>query len=449
MTSLYVVLIYASFLVVGFTAPFVFTLGYLWVDVFYPQFLTPLLASVPVSLIMAVAAGVSYFLADRRAAPRFTAHGLLTICFALWCTLSLTWAVAPVQAWAKWDWAFKSLMFSAFLPYVLRTRVQIEAFLQVLLFAMTLHMLPLGIKNMLSGSSYGRNLGIENANILLLESSTLAAASISMIPLVLFLRKHTLLLPKSKITDAMYFFLIGVAVLCAIGTYARTALIGFIVVGAFLWLQSKRKVLFTVCVVVLALGFGYTASKSWEARIDTTTSYNTDTSALGRILVWKWTLGFVASNPLGGGFNAFYIDTIEFPPVDGAAPVIIHGKAFHNIYIEVLGEQGFPGLAMFVAIQLLSLFYLRTIRRRTRDRPEQLWCYDLAGALMTSLLVLLACGNFVGIGYQSIIWYALVMPVCLYGYIRQVERLDAGNLAPQRAVPQRPSGLVAMPRPAR
>jgi len=38
--DLYIALIYAAFFVIGPTTPFVFTLGYLWVDTFYPQYVS-------------------------------------------------------------------------------------------------------------------------------------------------------------------------------------------------------------------------------------------------------------------------------------------------------------------------------------------------------------------------------------------------------------------------
>ncbi len=52
------------------------------------------------------------------------------------------------------------------------------------------------------------------------------------------------------------------------------------------------------------------------------------------------TLNYVSEHPLGGGFQSFLIDRIEFPATNGETPLVIYGKAFHNSYIEVLGEQG-------------------------------------------------------------------------------------------------------------
>src|SRR6266702_8001813 len=128
--SLYITLIFASFLVGGVVAPFVFALGYLWVDTFNPQFVAySLLTSVPVSLIMAVGAICSYALLDWRSLPRLTLATLLTVMLAFWVTLTTTWAVSPIAAWEKWDWAFKTIVFSALLPLFFRSRVQIDAFI--------------------------------------------------------------------------------------------------------------------------------------------------------------------------------------------------------------------------------------------------------------------------------------------------------------------------------
>jgi putative inorganic carbon (HCO3(-)) transporter len=445
--DLYVALIYAAFFVVGATTPFVLTLGYLWVDTFYPQYVSPLVGQLPASFVMAIAAIGSYFVLDRRLPPRFSFHTALTLAFAAWITLTGTWAERPDSAWEKWDWVFKVVMFAAFLTLVLRSRVQIEAFLQVFLFAAVLHMMAIGTKTVLSGSGYGRQLGVIGGNSGLVESSYLAAVSIALIPIILFLRSHSILIPKSRLRDLGYLGLIGVAVFAAMGTYARTALVGFAVVGVFLWLQSRQKILFTVCAVAVAIGVVAMTADSWDQRIATTADYESEGSALGRILVWKWTLGYVAENPFGGGFNSYMINSIEFPAANGETPLVIHGKAFHNMFIEVLGEHGYLGLAMYLTLMLMSLWYMWTVIRRTRGQAHLLWVHDLAGALMTSLLTIMACGCFVGIAFQALVWYLMTLPVCLNAYLQRVEQLERGaeQPPPWAARPIRP----AMPAAAR
>ena len=317
---------------------------------------------------MGLAVIFGYLVLDRRSPPRVSIHTALTLLFAAWCTLSISWAELPDQAWTKWDWAFKTMVFSAFLTFVLRSRVQMEAAIQVLLFAASMHMIAVGNADCaVRAAATGGTSTSSISTPACLRASHLASVSVALIPVMLHLRKYSLLVPKSRFRDLGYLGLIVIAIFAAMGTYARTALIGFLVVGAFLWLQSRRKILFTVCAGIVALGVFARTADTWSERIETTTDYQSDSSALGRILVWQWTIKYVLQNPLGGGFQSYLIDRIEFPGADGQPSMVVRGKAFHNMFIEVLGEQGFPGLAIYGTLMLLSLTYAWRVRRRTRQ----------------------------------------------------------------------------------
>ncbi len=433
--SAYVTLVYLAFIIMGVVAPFVLSLGYVWVDTFDPQDVVhEFLNEAPVSLIMGVGAIASFVIMDRRKGP-VTLTSAILVMWAVWVTLSTAiWAELPAQAWIKWDYAVKTIGFAALVPFVFRSRVQIEAFLQIYLFSIMLHFLPVGIKTMYSGGGYGRQLGVLGGNSLLAEGSTLAGVSLMLVPIILYLRQHTTILPKGRITNVLYITLAVTAVAAAVGTYERTALIGMAVVGIGIWVRSRRKLLFGVlgaaaisCVVLFT-------STAWNERISTVGSYNTEGSALGRILVWKWTLKYVSTHPLGGGFNVYMIDTIEFPGGADGNPIVVKGKAFHSIYFEVLGEQGWVGLALFGSLILTSLLQLRAVARIARPYPNLAWARDLAFALQIALCTLLACGSFVGIAFQPMIYYLFTISACLRQHVRQVQRL--GQTPEQDAGPE-------------
>jgi O-antigen ligase len=138
-------------------------------------------------------------------------------------------------------------------------------------------------------------------------------------------------------------------------------------------------------------------------------------SAEARLLVWQWTWDFARANPAGGGFRADTTNHIF------SGDRSLGTRAFHSIYFEVLGEQGFVGLAIFVAIILNSAISLRRVIRRTRDVPDLTWCNDLARAMLTAFVVLLACGAFIGIAYQCLLWYIFALTTCLSEYVRRVQ----------------------------
>ncbi|MBV1799979.1 putative O-glycosylation ligase, exosortase A system-associated [Siccirubricoccus sp. G192] len=435
--SLYVVLVYLAFLALGVVAPFVFSLGYVWVDTFNPQRIDYIMLPLfPVSLVMGAGAVGGYILLDRRSPPPISLFMVLTLALAIWVTLTTAFlAVAPDAAWAKWDWASKTILFSAFFPFIFRSRIQIEAFLQVYIFSLTIHFVSAAIKTIFSGGGYGRVLSVAatSGDYGLAEGSTLAAVALMVVPIIFFLRAHTRILPKSILTDALYAGLVAAAIIGAIGTYARTGLIGMVVVGVAMWIRTSRKITFGIIGAVAAAAVIYLTSDAWNERISTIQDYDQESSALGRILAWKWTLQFVASNPLGGGFDAYRINQIVFPATElHPEPLVVYGKAFHSIYFEVLGEHGWIGLGLFLGLVATTFLTQQVVVRRTRKVKELEWCRELALALQVSLLTMLACGAFIGIAFQPMFYYLFAISSCLGLHVRRALKSMAESEASAR-----------------
>jgi probable O-glycosylation ligase (exosortase A-associated) len=420
-------MIYGMFLCGGLVAPFVIGLGYVWVDTFSPQRIAySILNEIPVSAIMAAAAVGAYLLIDRKAPPRPGVILVLILAMAGWVTYtSETVLVAPEFGWAKWDWAIKTICFAAFMPFLFRSRVQIEAFLQVYIFSAAIQIVPYGIKTILSGGSYHANLGLLSGNSGLAEGSTLATVAAMGVPIVLWLRRYTIILPHIKLVKWMYLGLAVAAVSASIGTFERTGLVALMVVAVGLWLQSKHKIRYAIyggIVAAIAALVVIRPDSEWLERMSTITHYKQDSSAEGRILVWKWTLNFVKTHPFGGGFNAYVVDTIEFPASDDAPAYVVHGKAFHSMYFEMLGEHGYPGLGLFLTLLVATFLTLVRVALKCRKLPEMAWCRDLAIAFMIGEVVLAVCGAFIGIAFQPEVYYVFAMTAMLASHVRTVER---------------------------
>ena len=420
--SLFMTLIYVSFLGFGTAAPFVATLGYVWVDMFRPQNVAWFIMNqIPnVALIMGVAALGSYFAMDRRSPPRLTLPMALTLLMGGWMTASMFWAEVPYAGWPKWDWAFKTVMFAAFIPLVIRSRVQIEAFAQVYVLTMAANFIPFAAKVLISGGGYGRNLGIMGGNANLSEGGLLAIAVLMTIPLSLHLSRHRLLVPKTRLINYGYVALAGAALLTALGTYERSALIGMAALGVYMFTRSQRKLLFGPVLAVIAVAVLYLMASAWVDRINTITDPTADQSALTRLLVWGWTIKYVAAHPFGGGFNCFVIDRIVFP--NGQ---VMFGHAFESSYFEILGEQGWVGFGMFLGTITWIFIRLRRLARRTRKIPHLAWCADMADAVQSGLIVFLSAGAFLDVGFQPEFWYFTAMSVSLSEYVRRVEQQSA------------------------
>ncbi len=268
--SLFLVCIFLSFIGLGLSAPFVMTLGYVWVDTFRPQQVALIILNqLPLALIMGIAALGSYFTMDLRSPPRLTVATVLTLVMGVWVTATLLWAEVPDLAWTKWDWAFKTIMFSAFIPFVIRSRVQIEAFAQTYVFSLAANFIPFGVKTLMSGGGYGHNLGLAEGNAILAEGGFLSTVCLMAIPLALSLARHTQLLPRSRLVSLGYNGLAVLAVVTALGTFERSALIGLIVMGAYMFLRSRRKFLFGLCGLVVVGTLIFRMSAGWDQRIET------------------------------------------------------------------------------------------------------------------------------------------------------------------------------------
>ena len=136
MHDLFLIAFLGALLVAGFRRPFLFVLGYVYVDIVATQHLSYyLLNSVPISLIFFVAAVGSWMLTGDKKAAVFGPRQAAMLILLLYCFVTTANADFPVEAQEKWSWVLKSLIFAVFLPLTLTTRLRIEA----LAVFMTLH----------------------------------------------------------------------------------------------------------------------------------------------------------------------------------------------------------------------------------------------------------------------------------------------------------------------
>jgi probable O-glycosylation ligase (exosortase A-associated) len=431
--SLWLLGLYLLFLGLGTTTPFVMTLGYVWVDTFRPQEVAWfILNELPVAMIIGAGAFATYFAMDRRSPPPLTLASVMQVSIAIWMTATLLWAELPDRAWMKWDAAFKSVLFAAFVPLAIRSRVQIEAFVTTWVFSLAANFIPFGLKTLISGGGYGVHLGLQNTNAGLGEGGQLSTFCLMAVPLVLYLGKWGQLLPKVPMAYAAYFGAAILAIVAALGTYERSAIIGLVALGFYMFLRSRRKILYLMVAGAVAVVLIGNMASSWNERVVSIGDYNTDGSSLTRILVWKWTLGYVATHPLGGSFDSYGVNTIVMP--DNS---VQQGRAFHSIYFEVLGELGWPGLAMFLTAVAASFFNLLRLSRKYRKSPDLAWVSELSDAIQSGLLVFLTAGAFVGIAFQPPFWYFVSMSICLRAFAWRAERADATEATGWRLAAQR------------
>jgi hypothetical protein len=95
----------------------------------------------------------------------------------------------------------------------------------------------------------------------------------------------------------------------------------------------------------------------------------------------------------------------------------------------MLGEQGYPGLALFLSITAITFIKLRRLSTKARPHAELQWVVGLSDALQSGLAVFVTSGAFVGIAFQPMYWYFIAMSISLNAYMRRVENQDASPQA--------------------
>lgn len=434
MHDLFFVAFLGALIIAGIRKPFLFVLGYVYVDIVSPQRLTYyLLNSIQVSLIFVVLAVLSWLVFDDKRGTRFTVQQMLLAVLLGYCYLTTLNADIPDSAAAKWDWVWKALAFAIFLPLTLRTKLRIEALLLFMIFSASSIIVVGGIKTVASGGGgYGElNLMVSN-NTGLYESSIISAVAAAVIPLVLYVRKYGTIFPKSRLVNAYAFALVFACLLIPVGTAARTGLICVGVLAILMLRSTKRRFLYITLMSVAVVAAIPLLPASFTKRMNTIETYKADASASTRVAVWAWTLDYVRDHPWGGGFDAYRQNKIryytdEVTEVNGQritkhTLIIDKGRAYHSSYFEMLGEQGYFGLILWLTIHLLSLAQMEVLLRRYRRAadPSVHWIAALAEALQQAHIIYLVGCTFVGIAYQPFIYMLVGLQIGLGTYARRL-----------------------------
>lgn len=411
MRDLLILFVFLAFFWYGLRAPFVLLLGYVWVDIFTPQLVSyGLLRTIPVSQIMGISALLSLVFIQPPLRLLTNRIIFLMFIFGCWMSLTLLWAAVPDAAFEKWNWALKNVWVACLVPLFIRGRIELEALIWTIVLAGMAHCIPFGIKILISGGGYGQAKGLIDSNTGYGEGSTLAMFAVSLIPLCLYLIKHSQIIPMNKSAKLMLWGFIFAALLTSLGTFARTGLVCSAVLGIALFLRSKRKLQYTTVTMIAIIVLGTIMGDQWVERMSTI-SDDTDTSAMGRVAAWMWAWEYVQTNPWGGSFRVERINYFVTTLSDGNI-LEISGKAFHNIFVEVLAETGFPGLLLFSLISVSSILALNRTRKLS-SLNEHEWLRDISATMLITLMIFLAGGMFIGIAFQSYFYYLAAISVVI------------------------------------
>jgi putative inorganic carbon (HCO3(-)) transporter len=134
---------------------------------------------------------------------------------------------------------------------------------------------------------------------------------------------------------------------------------------------------------------------------------------MGRIWAWQFCINLANHRFMGGGFAIYNAANFAvYGPSDA-----IGFQAAHSIYFGVLGEHGYFGLMLFLAVWWLSFREAGKLRKVTRDQSDVQWAYYLAGMCQVSLVGYLVGGAFLQLAYFDLPYNIIIIIVITHRWI--------------------------------
>jgi probable O-glycosylation ligase (exosortase A-associated) len=219
-------------------------------------------------------------------------------------------------------------------------------------------------------------------------------------PLVEYLRASVTYKPLSWLL-ASTMVLTAIAI---IGSYSRGAYIAMAAIAILALLKARRKFLFLGVLAIAAAAIYHFTPQEIVDRASTIQSADSDASFHGRWVAWQVAIKYATDHfPFGAGFYGPQLNGIfnYYFPAEGS-------HAAHSIYFQVLGEHGFIGLALYLALIVVS-FGLCWKVARTPQQETTLWVQKLAAMMQISLFAFLVGGAALSMAYYDL----FVIVICI------------------------------------
>lgn len=465
MRDLFLAAFLAAALFLSLRRPFLFVLTFCYVDIVAPQRLSFfLLNNIQLSLIMFVLAIGSWLVADSKRGTRIDHLQGVLVLLLIYCGITTIYADFPAEAQDKWSWVWKALLWSIFLPLTLRTKVRLEALMLVMVLSAGTLAIAGGLKTATGGSGYGSLQLLVDDNSGLFEGSIFSTVAIAIIPMIIWLARYGTIFKPSPPVWIFAAALVFACLLIPVGTQARTGLVCAALLFLLFLRDTKRRLTYIAALGALSVVALPFLPSAFSARMDTIANYQADESASTRVAVWAWTWDYALDHPWGGGFDVYRQNELQVNKVivrnSGGqvtreiVPYTDRGRAFHNSYFEMLGEQGFAGLALWLYLQITCLVRMERLRRRYRDPAfADEWIRPMATSLQASHLVYLLGCMFVGIAFQPFVYMVIALQIGLFTYVKRREdearwrplAVDVAAAIPPQPGPAGPASAPPLP----
>lgn len=413
-----------------FLNPYFGTLMYVWVTYFNPhRFAWSYAHDFPVAMTIAVPTLAGLALAKKSLRSLFTLESVLLMLLLMWFFISYVHAqgvplFASNMADAKYEMSHvsKIVLFTFAMVLVIFTKERLRGMMLVTAGSLGL----LAVKSAIFGlRTAGESRVWGPPDSFLSDNNAFGLALNMTLPLLFFLARQE----KKRWLKIILWITFGCTLLVILLTYSRGALLGLVAVLSAIMFKSRHKFvgIFSLAIVILlVLSF---APSAWMARMSRFAHGNLDTSAEERLISWGTAWNLAQDYPITGGSfdvlpNVDVFQRYEPRPLPLGHP----SSAPHSIYFQLLGDQGFVGLGLFLLLIGSCYWSLWRVRRTARQAQTAKYLIDYAHMVEVSMLAFMVSGAFLGFVYLDVIYQMIGFVIILKILCRK--ELSAGLPGP-------------------
>jgi len=277
----------------------------------------------------------------------------------------------------------------------------------------------LGLKSAVFGIGTGGNSRVLGPpDSFLWENNAYGLALNMCLPLLFFLAYDE----ERRWLKIIYRILFAGSVISILLTYSRGGLLGLAVVITVLTLRSRHKLVGAFLLAVTVFFVISFAPPAWMARMGNFVNGNLDSSANMRFTSWTVAWRLAQDYPMGGSFDAVPNVDVYRHYQPNPLPDDALSSGPHSIYFQLLADQGYVGVALFLLLLGSCLWTLYSTRRGARHLPEAPWLVPYSRMVETSILAFMVSGAFLGVVYLDVIYQMVGLTIVLKMLYRQERR---------------------------
>jgi probable O-glycosylation ligase (exosortase A-associated) len=353
-----------------------------------------------------------------------TAPVIVLAAFIGWMTITTLFSLYPYEAWEKWEKVMKIQLFIFLTLMVMQSEQRIKALVLVGTLSIAYFGIKGGVYTIRSGGG-GMVLGPDGGFIS--GNTEIALALTVTLPLVRWLQLQT----ERRWLRSVAWIAMALIAVSVLGSYSRGGLLAIGAMGIALWFKSRQKMGLGIVLAGAVFALAAFMPQEWYGKMRTIQTYEEDHSAQGRLGAWRFAWNLALDRPVvGGGF-----DTFQSGAYAKYSPDNPRALDPHSIWFQILGEQGFVGLALFILFWVLAWRTGADVIRLCRNRPDLLWARDLAAMIQVAFVGYWVGGAFLGLAYWD--YPYLLVAVMVLTKVVVTKRLKESNL-PQQLAPNVP-----------